>query len=95
MLTLTENAREVVRKIPNQPYLSPTAGLRIARKGAVPDGALFVAAETQPHDGDEVVTDSGARVFLDKYALPALAGKILDARLDRTGRLQFSLVRQA
>ena len=90
MLTITENARDLVRRIPNQPRFLPTAGLRIFRLSSG-DGALNVRVENEPLEGDQVVDHGGARVFLGQRAVAALANKTLDARLAPDGRIEFTL----
>lgn len=96
MLALTDSARDVVRKIPNQPMLPSSAGLRIAyRTGVAADGSLEVAAVHEPHPDDQVVDSDGARVFLGTRAATALADKVLDARTDDRGRIEFSVDHQS
>lgn len=93
MLTLTDSARDVVRKIPHQPLLPSTAGLRICRRtGVAADGPLDVAAVHEPEPTDQVVDSDGARVFLGEQAAVALDGLVLDAGTDDRGRIQFSVV---
>lgn len=93
MLTLTETARDVLRKIPQQPDLPGTAGLRIARHETSGRGFRVMAA---PHarSGDHVVEDGAARVFLGPVAAERLRGRELDARHDAGGRIEF-VVRDA
>jgi iron-sulfur cluster assembly protein len=90
MLTLTENALDLVRKIPNQPMLPSSAGLRISRSTA-DHGGLSVKAEEEPRAGDRVVDRNGARVFVGERAVSAVKNKVLDARIDSAGRIQFVL----
>jgi iron-sulfur cluster assembly protein len=94
MLTITEAARDMVRMIPTQPMLTATAGLRISRRKNQGD-ALNVQAENQPRKGDRVFDYDGARVFLGERAFTALENKMLDARLDKSGRVQFLLTSPA
>jgi iron-sulfur cluster assembly protein len=92
MLTLTENARDLVAQIPAQPMFSTDAGLRISGR---PDAAaaLNVQAEEAPRRGDRVFDYQGARVFLGERAVDRVADKMLDARLTHDGRIQFLLTR--
>jgi Fe-S cluster assembly iron-binding protein IscA len=92
MLTLTENARDLVAQIPAQPMFSTDAGLRISAR---PDGgaALNVQGEEAPRRGDRVFDYQGARVFLGERAVGRVADKMLDARLTRDGRIEFLLTR--
>ena len=71
MLTLTENASNAVTTIVGQAAGdSADAGLRIAEDPA--SVSLGLAVVESPLPGDEVVEESGARVFLDEY-LPEVA----------------------
>ncbi|HET8716835.1 MAG TPA: Fe-S cluster assembly protein HesB [Nocardioidaceae bacterium] len=92
MLTLTENARDLVAQIPAQPMFSTDAGLRISAR---PDSgyALNVQAEESPRRGDRVFDYDGARVFLGERAVSKVADKMLDARFTDDGRIQFLLTR--
>lgn len=93
MLTITEAARDMVRRIPSQPMLTATAGLRISRRKN--QGVFNVQAENQPRKGDRVFDYDGARIFLGERAVAALQNKMLDARLDPSGRVQFLLTAPA
>jgi iron-sulfur cluster assembly protein len=90
MLTITENALDLVRRIPKQPMLPSTAGLRISRSTA-DHGGLNVKAEEEPRKGDRVVDRDGARVFVGERAVSAVKDKVLDARFDSSGRIEFLL----
>ncbi|MDQ7907632.1 adhesin [Phytohabitans sp. ZYX-F-186] len=74
---MTENAIGVIRQLTGQRGMSDEAGVRFA-SGSSP-GKLAVDVTEQPHDGDEVVDTSGARLFLDRMAARILEGKTLDA----------------
>lgn len=88
MFTLSEQARDVVRRIPQQPDQLETAGLRIAC-GARGGEGLQVRAATTPRRGDEVADFDGARVFVDETARARLHDRILDVRTRTDGRLEF------
>lgn len=92
MLTLTENAVAVIRDITDQEEVPEGAGLRIATDPAV--GALTLSLAEEPMDGDEVVDESGVRLFLDAEAAVLLNDKALDAAVDPTGAVQFALGEQ-
>lgn len=94
MLTLTENASNIVKTIVEQTGGSDTAGLRFSQESAG-DGALAVAPAETAQPEDEVVEKDGAKVFLDKDASVALGDKILDAQVDPEGSVQFSIAPQA
>lgn len=70
------------------------AGVRIAGN---PDGdlTLALALADAPTDGDAVLDDEGARVFIDTAAEELLDGKILGAGADQQGNLQFSIAQTA
>ena len=90
MLTLTENANNVVKSIVEQSGQSE-AGLRISQDA--PDSpALHVIPSDAPQPGDHVVEEeTGARVFLEETAAVTLDDKILDAQVDQSGGVQFTI----
>lgn len=88
MLTLTANAREILRKVPHQPSLGPGAGLRIA-KSQSKDEVFVTTLATTPRRDDEVVDHDGARVFLGPLAARRFSESELDARTDDAGRVEF------
>ena len=94
MLTLTENANHVVKSIVEQAGPSGQAGLRISQDA--PDSpALHVMPTEAPQPGDQVLEEeSGARVFLEETAAETLDDKILDAQIDESGGVQFTIAVQ-
>ena len=92
MLVLTEKATDVIRAIVNRPELPGDAGLRISEAESA-QGLAVTAAET-PEEGDAVIEQSGARVFLESGAATALDDKVLDATVDSGGGVQFSIAPQ-
>lgn len=93
MLTLTENASTVVRSIAEQSGNVDRVGLRISQDTA-DDTALQVIPTDTPEPGDRIVEEDGARVFLEETAANALDDKVLDARVDERGGVEFSLTLQ-
>lgn len=94
MLTLTENANNVVKNIVEQAGHSGQAGLRISQDA--PDSpALHVMPTEGPQPGDQVLEEAGARVFLEETAAVTLDDKILDAQVDPQGGVQFMIGAQA
>lgn len=91
MLTITENAADVVKKIVDQNVTEDEAGIRIS-KGA--DESLALATAT-PQPGDQILQEKGARVFLDEGAAVVLSDKILDATVGDDGSVQFAVAPQA
>jgi Fe-S cluster assembly iron-binding protein IscA len=92
MLTLTETAQTVITGIVGQSDAADTAGLRIS---SAENDELNVGVAPTPEDGDAVVDESGARVFLDATAVLALNDKVLDAAPDDAGRVTFTIAEQA
>jgi iron-sulfur cluster assembly protein len=87
MLAMTEDAVAAVGKLTTGPDVPAGAGLRISGV----DGNLRLSVAASPHGGDSVVDASGARIFVDQNASRMLAGKVLHARTDDTGSVQFSV----
>ena len=92
MLTLTDNAKTEIRNLVSHPEVPDEGGVRIASN---PEGALTLAVASGPVDGDQVVEDAGARVFLEQDAGALLDDKLLDAAVDPDGNLQFAIGEQA
>lgn len=92
MLTITENAADVVKKIVDQNVTEPDAGLRISQGE---DEALALTPAVTAHPGDQVVEEKGAKVFLDEGAALVLNDKILDAKVEEDGSVQFAVGVQA
>lgn len=90
MLTLTENASTVVKTIVAQTSQTQEAGLRISQD-AEDSAALHVMPTDAPQPGDQVLEDAGARVFLEENAAVTLDDKVLDAQVDESGGVQFSI----
>jgi Fe-S cluster assembly iron-binding protein IscA len=91
VLTLTENANNVVKSIVEQSGQNSEAGLRISQDA--PDSpALHVMPTEAPQPGDQVLEEeAGARVYLEETAAATLDDKILDAQVDDTGGVQFTI----
>ena len=93
MLTITDTAAEAIRGIVATPELPDGAGLRIATAGAGDAAALEVSVAETPAETDHVVSESGARVFVEADAVPLLDDKLLDAQIEGT-RVGFMLSEQ-
>jgi iron-sulfur cluster assembly protein len=79
MLVLTEQAIEAIRGIVQDSELGPNGGLRIAGANADSgEAALEFELATEAQQGDQVVQDGGATVFLEETAGRILEGKTLD-----------------
>ncbi len=88
MLTMTDNAADVVQKIVEQNLADEHAGLRISQAA---DESLALTPVPASEPGDQVVEEHGARVFLDEGAAAVLDDKILDAKVEADGSVQFAV----
>lgn len=88
MLTMTDNAATEIRNLVAHPDVPEAGGVRIASNA---EGALTLAVTAGPAEGDVVVEDDGARVFLESHAGALLDDKTLDAGTDADGNLQFAI----
>ena len=97
MLTLTENASTIVKAIVEQNGGSQEAGLRFSAEPAegAPEGALAVTTVDGAEPGDQVVDKDGAKVYLEETAAVALGDQVLDASVDQSGAVQFSIAPSA
>lgn len=93
MLTLTDNARVAIESILAGAPSPESAGLRFAMS-PTEENALALSIVAQPDEGDKVVGDAGARVFLDSAAASVLDDKVLDAQAGATGNVEFRLSTQ-
>jgi iron-sulfur cluster assembly protein len=95
VLTLTSNAAEAVKTMAEASTELPNdSGLRIQ---AQPTGEGQVGFELtlvdDPAEGDQVIEEAGARVFVEPETVVYLEDKILDATVVED-RFQFSLSEQ-
>jgi Fe-S cluster assembly iron-binding protein IscA len=88
VITLTDNAASQIRNLVAQPDIPDEGGVRIASST---DGALTLSVAPAPFDGDAVVDEDGARVFLEPEADQLLDGRRLDAGVDNEGSVRFSI----
>jgi iron-sulfur cluster assembly protein len=93
VLTITDTAAEAIRGIVGAPEIPEGAGLRIATAGASEAGTLEVSVAETPAETDQVVSEAGARVFVEADAVPLLDDKLLDAQIEGT-RVGFTLSEQ-
>jgi iron-sulfur cluster assembly protein len=83
MLTITPNAAEAIRAIVESTEVPDEGGIRISiaqQNGA--QASLELAISPAPMEGDEVLEEEGAHVFLDELAAVALDDKSLDAQIE-------------
>jgi hypothetical protein len=88
---MTDTAATEIRNLVARPDVPDDGGVRIA---STDDGALTLALSGGPLDGDQVVDDNGARIFLEPEAGQLPADKQLDADVDQDGQVRFSLAEQ-
>ncbi|MPZ97346.1 MAG: Fe-S cluster assembly protein HesB [Propionibacteriales bacterium] len=93
MLSLTENATNVIKTITEGEGAPTESGLRISQDSPQSTDLAVTAAEG-PQPGDQVVEEEGARVFLEPTAAQTLDDKVLDAQVDAQGGVEFSLTLQ-
>jgi iron-sulfur cluster assembly protein len=91
VLTMTDNAASEIRNLIALPEVPDAGGVRIASDDT---GALTLALAPEPAQGDAVIEDDGARVFLEPNAGQLLDDKLLDAGVDPQGNVQFSIAVQ-
>lgn len=87
MLTMTDNAVLVIRDLAAQQDVAEAGGLRIAADTDA--GSLSIELVEQPIQGDQVVDNQGARIFLDADAAELLHDTAVDAEVDDEGVVQF------
>jgi iron-sulfur cluster assembly protein len=91
MLTVTENAAEVIRGLVE----SEDAGLRISTEPGENDGVgIRLEVAEAALEGDAVVVEHGAHVFLDAGAALILDNQVLDATTSGEG-VSFALSSRA
>lgn len=92
MLTISENAAEVIKVVLAGGDSGEGSGLRIAPAGeGLEAGGLQAAIASEPQSDDEVVEGSGVRVFLEPQAASLLGDKVLDAERDDNGELNLAV----
>ncbi len=94
MLVLTDQAATAIREIVDGAETGPGSGLRISgAQSQNGDAALEFSVSEGPLEGDEVVEEGGATVFLDEIAAVVLADKTLDIE-EHDDHFHFSLGEQ-
>ncbi len=79
MLTLTPEAVEAVRNATSTEGAPAEAGLRISAEEVDGEVELELSLVDSPTEGDHVVEQDGARIYLDAAAADALTEVELDA----------------
>ena len=90
MLSLTDQAADVVRAMTQDPQAPAHAGVRLSR---VAD-AVELSLAGQPALGDDVILGNGVRLFVERATSWQLDGHVLDASAE-DGVVSFSLARGA
>ncbi len=95
MLTLTTNAAQAVKTLAEaSPELPNDSGLRIHAERIVEGEVGFeLTLVESPDEGDQVIEEAGARVFVEPETVGYLEDKLLDATIAEN-RVQFSLHEQ-
>ena len=78
MLELSTQAVEVIRDIVTEGGVGPDGGLRISGVADNGETALDFELAEAPVEGDAVVREDGAVIFLDETAAAVLGDKRLD-----------------
>ncbi len=89
MLTISESAAEVIKVVLSGGDSPEGSGLRIAPAGD--DSGLQASIASEPLSDDQVVEESGVRVFLEPQAASLLGDKTLDAERDDNGELSLAV----
>lgn len=93
MLALTDNAVSVIRDLAQTTDTPDTSGVRIAVAGE--EERLSLALTPAATDGDHVVEEQGARVYLEQEAALLLDDRTLDAAVEEDGSVQFFVATSA
>jgi len=93
MLLLTDNAKHAIESILAGAEDPGSAGLRIS-SSANESNSLSLTVTTSPNDGDTIVDESGARVFLAPVAAEILDAMVLDTEAHEDGAVRFKVSRQ-
>jgi iron-sulfur cluster assembly protein len=78
MLKITEQAREAIAAIVADGGVGDNGGLRISGTQSNGETALDFDVADAASDGDQTVSEGGARLFLDETAAAVLEDKVLD-----------------
>ena len=94
MLTLTDQAANVIEGILSESQAGSEGGLRISGTNeGNGEASLEFTLANSPTDGDEVVREGGATIFLDELAATVLDDKTLDVEA-HDDHFHFSLGQQ-
>jgi iron-sulfur cluster assembly protein len=83
MLTITTNAADAIRAIVDSTDVPDEGGIRISvAQGDATQASLELSISPGPQEGDAILDEEGAHVFLDEVAVVALNDKSLDAQVE-------------
>lgn len=92
MLTITDTAADVVRRLASGSGLQPEPGLRIAAGAPTPEGTpLELSLAPAPEATDQTIENGGASVYVQEEVVPALDDKVLDAAVEGD-QVRFSVL---
>ena len=89
MLAITEAAASAIRDITTS--VPDVHGLRLEAEapgslnGSAPNYVIAVSAASQPDDLDQIISEHGARVFVDAGLVGYVDDKVLDVGVDEAG----------
>lgn len=79
MVALTDTAKAIIRRLIERSPAAATAGLRIrVEEGGCAGLKYLLGVETEARRADQVLDFDGARLFIDPFSLPILAGMAID-----------------
>jgi iron-sulfur cluster assembly protein len=79
MITFTEKGAEKVQEfLAGQSADVETAGLRVGVRGGGCSGFQYALAFDNQRDDDEVFTDHGLKILVDRPSLPYVRGAVVD-----------------
>src|SRR3954447_20699016 len=79
MISFTEKGAEKVREfLDSQGEQVDTAGLRVGVRGGGCSGFQYALAFDNQRDGDEIFTDHGLKILVDRPSLPYVSGAVVD-----------------
>ena len=99
MLEISPTAADVVRAMTDRAL--GIEGIRLALvpsdspNGDAPSVGVVIAPASGPSDGDQMLTQDGVAVFVDRDAVPLVEGKMLDVAQVGTDRLRLTLIDQS
>lgn len=94
MLSITQGAADAIRTLVETAGVPERGGMRISiaqENGA--QASLQLALSEAPLEGDAVVAEDGAKVFLDETAVEALGDSALDGSVEGD-EVSFGIVEQ-